>query len=74
MPEYGMATLLAPRGHGPLIDPAAPAVPSTAMTLQSSGTSVWELPAGMLIGRCQRSVTIGQPSAWRSWNDSWDEP
>jgi len=60
MPEYGVATLLAAGEDGPLIDPVAPAVPLTLMTVPAAGTSVRELPAGMLIGRrAQLRAAIG---------------
>ena len=51
LPEYGVATLLAAEGDGPLVDTAAPAVPLTSATVPAGGRSVRELPAGVLIGR-----------------------
>ena len=51
LPEYGVATLLAAGGDGPLTDPAAPAAPLPAVTELGGGRSVRELPAGVLIGR-----------------------
>ena len=51
LPEYGVATLLAAGGDGPLVDPAAPAVPLTVATVPAGGRSVRELPVGVLIGR-----------------------
>ena len=51
LPEYGVATLLAAGGDGPLVDPAAAAVPLTVATAPAGGRSVRELPVGVLIGR-----------------------
>jgi hypothetical protein len=51
LPEYGVATLLAAGGDGPLTDPAAPMVPLTVATQPAGGRSVRELPVGALIGR-----------------------
>ena len=51
LPEYGVATLLATGGDGPLIDPGAPAMPLMTWTAPVSGRPVRELPVGMLIGR-----------------------
>jgi tetratricopeptide (TPR) repeat protein len=50
-PEYGVATLLAASGDGPLIDPTAPKAPLTVMTTPLGGKGVRELPMGALIGR-----------------------
>ncbi len=51
LPEYGVATLLAAGGDGPLVDPAAAAAPLTVATEPAGGRSVRELPVGVLIGR-----------------------
>jgi hypothetical protein len=51
LPEYGVATLLAAGGDGPLIDPAADPAELSAPTIVPAGTSVRELPVGSLIGR-----------------------
>ena len=37
LPEYGVATLLAAGGDGPLVDPAAPAAPLTVATTPPAG-------------------------------------
>jgi tetratricopeptide (TPR) repeat protein len=50
-PEYGVATLLASGGDGPLTDPAAPQVSLAVMTSAPGGRGVRELPMGTLIGR-----------------------
>src|ERR1039457_4749026 len=50
-PEYGVATLLAAAGDGPLVDPAAEPVPLTAATTPPGGKLVRALPMGTLIGR-----------------------
>jgi CHAT domain len=50
-PEYGVATLLAAAGDGPLVDPAAEPVPLTAATTPPGGKLVRDLPMGTLIGR-----------------------
>ena len=51
LPEYGVATLLAARGDGPLIDAQALPKPLAVATQGTGGGSVRELPAGVLIGR-----------------------
>jgi tetratricopeptide (TPR) repeat protein len=51
VPEYGVATLLAAGGDGPLINPAVPQVALTVMTTPPGGKGVRELPMGALIGR-----------------------
>ncbi len=51
LPEYGVATLLAAGGDGPLADPALTAAPLVAATVPPGGRSVRELPVGALIGR-----------------------
>jgi CHAT domain len=58
MPEYGVATLLAAGGDGPLVDAVAPAVPLTLMTVPTAGRSVRELPVGALIGRRAQLRTV----------------
>jgi hypothetical protein len=50
-PEYGVATLLTAGADGPLIDPAAPQAPLTAVTTPPGGTLARDLPMGTLIGR-----------------------
>ena len=51
LPEYGVATLLAAGADGPLIDPAAVAVPLRVVTARPGGAMVRDLPMGALIGR-----------------------
>ena len=51
LPEYGVATLLAGGGDGPLTNRAAPAEPLPTVTEAGGGRSVRELPVGTLIGR-----------------------
>ncbi len=51
LPEYGVATLLAAGGDGPLVDPALPPERLPAATAPAGGRSVRELPMGALIGR-----------------------
>lgn len=51
LPEYGVATLLAAGGDGPLVNPAAAAAPLMVATEPAGGRSVRELPVGVLIGR-----------------------
>ena len=51
LPEYGVATLLAAGGDGPLVDHAAPVLPLTIATEPAGARSVRELPVGALIGR-----------------------
>ena len=51
LPEYGVATLLAAGGDGPLVDPAAAEVLLAMATVPPGGRSVRELPVGVLIGR-----------------------
>ena len=51
VPEYGVATLLAAGGDGPLVDPAAGKVPLAVLTTPPGGTLVRDLPMGALIGR-----------------------
>ncbi len=51
LPEYGVATLLATGGDGPLLNSGAPAAPLGLWTVPVSGRSVRELPVGTLIGR-----------------------
>jgi tetratricopeptide (TPR) repeat protein len=51
VPEYGVATLLASRGDGPLVDPAAAEAGLSAVTTPPTGRGVRELPLGALIGR-----------------------
>jgi hypothetical protein len=50
-PEYGVATLLAAGGDGPLVDPAVPGEPLSVVTTPPGGTGVRELPMEALIGR-----------------------
>ena len=51
VPEYGVATLLASQGDGPLVDPAAAEAGLSAMTTAPTGRGVRDLPLGVLIGR-----------------------
>ncbi len=51
VPEYGVATLLAAGGDGPLVDPAAGKVPLPVVTTPPGGKLVRDLPIGALIGR-----------------------
>ena len=51
VPEYGVATLLAAGGDGPLVDPAAGQVPLPVVTTPPGGKLVRDLPMGALIGR-----------------------
>ncbi len=50
-PEYGVATLFAGAGDGPLVDPDAEPRPLTVATTPPGGKGVRELPLGLLIGR-----------------------
>src|SRR5206468_8758300 len=50
-PEYGVATLLAAGGDGPLVDPAAGPVLLPAATTPPGGKLVRDLAMGALIGR-----------------------
>ena len=60
VPEYGVATLLAGRGDGPLVDAAAAEAPLPAVTRPPTGRGVRELPLGALIGRrAQLRETMG---------------
>jgi tetratricopeptide (TPR) repeat protein len=58
LPEYGVATLLATGGDGPLVDPALPPEPLAAATIPAGGRSVRELPVGALIGRRAQLRTV----------------
>ncbi len=51
LPEYGVATLLATGGDGPLVDLTLPPEPLAAATVPAGGRSVRELPMDALIGR-----------------------
>ena len=51
VPEYGVATLLASRGDGPLVNPAAAEAGLSVMTTPPTSRGVRELPLGALIGR-----------------------
>jgi hypothetical protein len=51
VPEYGVATLLASQGDGPLVDPAAAEAGLSAVTTAPTGRGVRDLPLGALIGR-----------------------
>ena len=51
LPEYGVATLLATGGDGPLVDPALAPEPLAAVAVPAGARSVRELPVGALIGR-----------------------
>ena len=51
VPEFGVATLLASRADGPLVDPAAAEAGLSAVTTAPTGRGVRELPLGALIGR-----------------------
>ena len=50
-PEYGVATLLAAGGDGPLVDPGADEIPLPVVTTPPGGKLVRDLPMGALIGR-----------------------
>ena len=51
VPEFGVVTLLASGGDGPLIDPALSPAPLTIATTPPGGKLVRDLPMGTLIGR-----------------------
>ena len=51
VPEFGVVTLLASGGDGPLVDPALPPVPLLVATTPPGGKLVRDLPMGALIGR-----------------------
>jgi hypothetical protein len=53
VPQYGLPTLLAGAGDGPLTDPAVAGQPLRVATVAPGGRSVRELPVGSLIGRRQ---------------------
>jgi tetratricopeptide (TPR) repeat protein len=60
VPQYGVVTLLAAGGDGPLTDPALPEAPLTVVTTPPLGKGVLELPMGALIGRrAQLRATMG---------------
>ena len=60
VPQYGVATLLAAGGDGPLTDPALPEAPLTVVTTPPQGKGVRELPMGALIGRrAELRTTMG---------------
>ena len=59
-PEYGVATLLAAAGDGPLADLSVPAVPLRAATAPPGGRLARDLPMGALIGRrAQLRTAVG---------------
>ena len=69
-PEYGVATLLAAGGDGPLVDPAAGQVPLPVVTTPPGGKLVRDLPMGALIGRRAQmrdamGVCAGPIGPWR---------
>ena len=51
VPEFGVVTLLAAAGDGPLVDPAMPPQPLAVATTPPGGRLVRDLPMGALIGR-----------------------
>jgi len=51
VPEFGVVTLVAAGGDGPLTDPALPPVPLAVATTPPGGKLVRDLPMGALIGR-----------------------
>ena len=51
VPEFGVVTLLAAAGDGPLVDPALPPRPLSVATTPPAGRLVRDLPMGALIGR-----------------------
>jgi tetratricopeptide (TPR) repeat protein len=51
VPEFGLVTLLACGGDGPLADPALPSAPLPVATTPPGGKLVRDLPMGALIGR-----------------------
>ena len=51
VPEFGVVTLVAAGGDGPLADPALPPAPLAVVTSRPGGRGVRELPVGELIGR-----------------------
>ena len=51
VPEFGVVTLVAAGGDGPLTDPALPPVPLAVATTPPGGRLVRDLPMGALIGR-----------------------
>jgi len=51
VPEFGVVTLVAAGGDGPLADPALPSAPLAVATSRPGGRGVRELPVGELIGR-----------------------
>jgi hypothetical protein len=60
VPEYGMATMLASPGDGPLVDLGAAEAVMSAATTQPTGRGVRELPLGAPIGhRAQLRDAMG---------------
>ena len=51
VPEFGVVTLVAAGGDGPLTDPALPSAPLAIVTTPPGGRLVRDLPMGALIGR-----------------------
>jgi tetratricopeptide (TPR) repeat protein len=51
VPEFGVVTLVAAGGDGPLADPALPPAPLAVATTPPGGRLVRDLPMGALIGR-----------------------
>ena len=51
VPEFGVVTLVAAGGDGPLTDPALPPLPLAIATTPPGGKLVRDLPMGALIGR-----------------------
>ena len=60
LPEYGVATLLAAGGDGPLVDPAAPAVPLTVATAPAGG----QVGAGAAGGDADRPPRPAADGRW----------
>ena len=58
VPEFGVVTLLASGGDGPLADPALPPAPLSVATTQPGGKLVRDLPMGALIGRRAQLRTV----------------
>ena len=60
VPEFGVVTLVAAGGDGPLTDPALPPVPLAVATTPPGGKLVRDLPMGALIGRrAQLRAAVG---------------
>ena len=60
VPEFGVVTLVAAGGDGPLADPALPPEPLAVATTPPGGRLVRDLPMGALIGRrAQLRTAVG---------------